>query len=185
MFGEILLESSAGRKRKRWPMATAFTVQTIIAAVVVVVPLLSTGVIPLSARPRIYTPVNTTPPEPVKTHTDSGSHSGPAGPARQLEVVLVSDSQNRINWGRRKTGTTDATEVRAGDPNIGRRDAMPDFGKTGGDSDVKLEVKRIVSTNSEAQIVNRVDPVYPRPAIASGVQGQVKLHAIIARNGKI
>jgi len=44
MFGETLLESSpAARKRKRWPMATAFTVESIIAAVIVIVPLLSTG----------------------------------------------------------------------------------------------------------------------------------------------
>ncbi len=34
MFAETLLESSpTARKRKRWPMATAFTVETIIAAV--------------------------------------------------------------------------------------------------------------------------------------------------------
>lgn len=185
MFGETLLESSTGRKGKRWPMATAFTVQTIVAAIVVIVPLLSTGVIPLSARVPVFTPVEAPPemakPKPVPNQT---SH-GPAGPARPLEVVLISDTRNRLNWGRPKIGTTDATEVRAGDPNIGRRDAMPDLGATGGGSDVKLEVKRIVSTNTEAQIISRVEPIYPRIAVASGVQGAVKLHAIIARNGRI
>jgi len=185
MFGETLLESSTGRRRKRWPMATAFTVQSLVAALVVIVPLLSTGVIPLSARVPIYTPVNVNKPEPIKPHPDSSSHSGPAGPARQTEVVLISDNQNRLNWGRAKIGTTDATQVKAGDPNIGRRDAIPDLGATGGGSDVKLEVKRIISTNSEAQIISRVEPIYPRIAVASGVQGAVKLHAIISRSGKI
>jgi periplasmic protein TonB len=185
MFAESLLESSTGRKRKRWPVATAFTVQTIIAAVVVIVPLLSTGVIPLSARmssPRV-TPVDPPPVERVKPRPDSSLHSGPA-PARQLEVVLVNDNKNRINWGRPKIGTSDVTEVRVGDPNVGRRDAIPDLG-TGNSADVKLEVKRIVSANTEAQLINRVDPVYPRPAVLAGIQGQVKLHAIIARNGRI
>jgi protein TonB len=33
--------------------------------------------------------------------------------------------------------------------------------------------------------VNRVEPVYPHLAAIAGIQGQVKLHAIIARNGSI
>ena len=60
MFGDTLLESSsAPRKGKRWPMATAFTAEAIIGGLLVVIPLLSTGVIPVSARVPIYTPVTT------------------------------------------------------------------------------------------------------------------------------
>lgn len=33
--------------------------------------------------------------------------------------------------------------------------------------------------------MNRVEPVYPRIAAISGIQGQVKLHAIIGRDGRI
>jgi protein TonB len=33
--------------------------------------------------------------------------------------------------------------------------------------------------------LDRVEPVYPHIAIVTGVQGQVKLHAIIARDGSI
>ena len=51
MFGDTLLESSsAPRKGKRWPMATAFTAEAIIGGLLVIIPLLSTGVIPVSAR---------------------------------------------------------------------------------------------------------------------------------------
>jgi protein TonB len=49
---------------------------------------------------------------------------------------------------------------------------------------VKPEGKRI-SVPSEAQLINRVEPVYPKIAIITGVQGQVKLHAIIARDGRV
>jgi protein TonB len=38
---------------------------------------------------------------------------------------------------------------------------------------------------TEAQLVNRVEPVYPHIAAVSNIQGQVKLHAIIARDGSI
>ncbi|HXO37328.1 MAG TPA: energy transducer TonB, partial [Candidatus Acidoferrum sp.] len=45
--------------------------------------------------------------------------------------------------------------------------------------------KRITSRLTEAQLVNRVEPVYPRMAVLTGIQGEVKLHAIIARDGRI
>ena len=38
---------------------------------------------------------------------------------------------------------------------------------------------------SEAQLVNRVEPVYPHVAVLTGIQGEVKLHAIIARDGRV
>jgi protein TonB len=188
MFAETLIESSAAaRKRKRWPMATAFTAQTIIAAVLIIVPLLSTGVIPLSARMQIVAPLKETPLERVKpVRTDSASHSGPAGTSRQVEVVLVSDNPNKILFGHEKGTTKDQNEAKPGDPNIGRRDGIPDLGDDGNGSNVTLVPTRVpISKLSEAQLVNRVEPVYPRIAVVTGVQGQVKLHAIIARDGKI
>ena len=48
-------------------------------------------------------------------------------------------------------------------------------------SNVKLGgPKRIISQLDEGQLLNRVEPVYPHIAAISGIQGQVKLHAIIA-----
>ena len=38
---------------------------------------------------------------------------------------------------------------------------------------------------SEGMLLNKVLPVYPRIAIPTGVQGDVKLHAIISRQGTI
>jgi protein TonB len=188
MFGETLLESSpTARKRKRWPMATAFTVETIIAAVVVIVPLLSTGVIPLSARVQ-PAPLRLVPVERVKPVTDTRTPNPgtTTAAARQAEVVLISDNPGRLTFGRATNTTTDPTQARPGDPNIGANDALPNFGSEGDGSNVKLQPKRIpVSEISPAQLMNRVEPVYPKLAIISGVQGEVKLHAIIARDGRI
>ncbi len=188
MFGETLLESSpAARKRKRWPMATAFTVETIIAAVVVIVPLLSTGVIPLSARvqPTPLTLVNVDRVKPVTDTRKPDPGTATAAP-RQAAVVLISDNPGRITFGRSRNPTTDPADPRIGDPTIGANDSLPNLGPGTGSSDVRLQPKRIpVSEISPAQLVNRVEPVYPKLAIISGVQGEVKLHAIIARDGRI
>jgi protein TonB len=55
-----------------------------------------------------------------------------------------------------------------------------------GNSNVKLDgPKRVRSQLSEGQLLNRVEPVYPHLAAISGIQGQVKLHAIIGRDGRI
>jgi protein TonB len=190
MFGDTLLESSpASRKGKRWPMATAFTVETIVAAVVVIVPLLSTGVIPVSARAPIYTPLKPVTVETVdRVRPDTTRRSGPATSApRSEEVVLVSNNPNAIPWGHGKLTTNDPEEAKP--PSYGNGPAnlptnLIDNGP--GKTDVQPGPTRYsVSHLSEAQLVNRVEPVYPHVAAIAGIQGQVKLHAIIARDGSI
>src|SRR5262245_13312701 len=98
MFAESLLESSpAARKHKRWPMATAFTVETIIATVIVVVPLLSTGVIPLSARVQLAAPLQETPIERKKqVRAESSPSSSPANSAPRQQVVSLDTSRGPI-----------------------------------------------------------------------------------------
>jgi protein TonB len=187
MFGDTLLESSSkGRRGKKWPMATAFTVEAIVAAVVVIVPLLSTGVIPVSARVPIYT-VKPVTVETEHIRTDTTPRSGPATSApRSDEVILVSNNPDAIPWGRNKTTTTDPTETKP--PGYGEGPAnLPKYlmGDGSAKTDVQLRPTRIVSHLSEAQLVNRVEPVYPHVAAIAGIQGQVKLHAIIARDGSI
>jgi periplasmic protein TonB len=189
MFGESLLESSpAARKGKRWPMATAFTLEMIVATVVVVVPLLSTGVIPLSARPPVFTPLGEIPRERVKPAPENRTtNGGPASASHTTEVVLVSDNPNAIHIGKHIPTTTDPTEARPGnldDTGKGLPDGLVDKGNGDNGPVVKPGQGRI-SVPSEAQLINRVEPVYPKIAVAAGVQGQVKLHAIIARDGRV
>jgi protein TonB len=186
MFGDTLLESSpAARKRKRWPMATAFTAETIVAAIVVIVPLLSTGVIPVSARAPIFTPLKQVRVQPIEPErTDPTRASGPATPA-QPTVVMVNDNPDAIHAGPRVATTNNPDEVTPYNPYVANNNLPGDLirGNDHG-SDVRPGAKRI-SVPSEAQLINRVEPIYPKPAILAGVQGQVKLHAIIARDGRI
>jgi protein TonB len=190
MFGDTLLESSsAPRKGKRWPMATtAFTAEAIIGGLLVIVPLLSTGVIPISARVPLYGPVK---PVMLETMERVPANRTPAtGPAtsapRSTAVVLVSNNPNAIYHGPAVDTTTDPTEVRPPGSMIGTSTRLSDFMTEGPVTpNVRLGPKRIVSQYAEAQLVNRVEPVYPHLAVVSGIQGQVKLHAIIARDGSI
>jgi periplasmic protein TonB len=188
MFGDTLLESSAAaRKRKRWPMATAFTAEIVVAAIIVLVPLLSTGVIPVSARVPIYTPHITVEPveRPVVDRTD---HSGPVTPASgPTRVILVNNTRDTIYAGPQARTTEDPNLATPGSdgprdtPNLFDSASKPNVRPGGSDSAKKV----VVSTLEEARLVYRVEPVYPGIALKAGVQGQVRLHAIIARNGTI
>jgi protein TonB len=175
------------RKSKRWPMATAFTLEIILAAILVTVPLLSTGVIPMPARAAIFAPPITEVPlervKPEPARTDA--RSGPAAPSRQA-VLLVNNNPSAIHYEERVAMTMNPDEARPG-PYVGNNDFPNELiGKDHGAA-VKPEPgpQRIVSNLSEGQLINRVEPAYPKPAALAGVQGEVKLHAIIARNGRI
>jgi protein TonB len=188
MFGDTLLESSSvAHKNKRWPMATAFTVEAIVTAIVVIVPLLSTGVIPISARPPIYTPIKSVPLEPAeRVRPDHTTATGPASTPRSNEVVLLSNNQNTIFLGHETETTENPELVKSGW--VGPKNNLPnDLTRVGnGKPNVKPgEPTRIISQLTEAQLLRRVEPIYPHIASVSGIQGQVKLHAIIARDGSI
>ena len=191
MFGDTLLESSsAPRKGKRWPMATAFTAEAIVGGLIVIIPLLSTGVIPVAARmscpilklhqPR-FEPV-------VRVRTDHTSASGPATLGQRTTAVFTfNDHQNTISNHpfvdpiNEPTDPSPPGNGNGTDKNLSR--LMPGGS---GNSNVKFDgPKRIISQLAEGQLVNRVEPIYPHIAAISGIQGQVKLHAIIARDGRI
>lgn len=190
MFRETLLESSpAARKRKRWPMAAAFTLEMIVASAIVIVPLLSTGVIPLSARAPVLIPLKEISLARVKPdHTPATTNRGPANPPQKpAEVVLVTNTRPLICLGPAVKTTTKPEEAHPGDPYRAVKDVPGELlpNGTGHGPGVKPGTTRPISVLSEAQLVNRVKPVYPKVAIAAGVQGQVKLHAIIARDGQV
>ncbi|HEV7674878.1 MAG TPA: energy transducer TonB [Candidatus Angelobacter sp.] len=190
MFGDTLLESSSTpHKGKRWPMATAFTAEAIIGGLLVLVPLLSTGVIPVSARVPIYIPIKPVtlePMEPVRT-ADTFASGPVRGMPEPTAVVLVSNNPDAIHYGRAVETTIDPAEVRSSESGIGMSTNLSDLVSDGrAKPNVKFAgPKRITSRLTEAQLVNRVEPVYPHIAVVSNIQGQVKLHAIIARDGSI
>jgi len=189
MFGDTLLESSSAlRKRKRWPMAAAFTAEVIVAGIMVMIPLLSTGVISLSARMSIPVPVQPVMIERAKP-VPTGHPLTDRVPSARPVVVLASNNPNAIYRNSQITTTTDPSEVTP--PGyvgpVGSRNVPTDLMDSGPSSAVSVKPgpKRVVSQLTEAQLLNRVEPVYPHIAALSGIQGQVRLHAIIARDGSI
>ncbi|HEY2394255.1 MAG TPA: energy transducer TonB [Candidatus Angelobacter sp.] len=188
MFGDTLLESSSAlRKRKRWPMAAAFTAEVIVAGIVVMIPLLSTGVISLSARMSLPIPVKPVMIDRVRPVPTGHPSTDPMLSARPI-VMLANNNKNSIYLGPPVTITTDWREVTPPgyDGPVGSHHIPSDLIGSGPSVvSEKPGSKRVISQLTEAQLVNRVEPVYPHIAALSGIQGQVRLHAIIARDGSI
>jgi protein TonB len=192
MFGDTLIESSsAPRKGKRWPMATAFTAELIVGGLLVIVPLLSTVAMPISARMScpLIKPVTRVNLERVeRVRTDHTSGSGPANPGpRTTAVFAFNNHQNTISDQPFIDPINEPTDPRPPGDGTETDKKLSDLTRNGtGGTDVKPGgPKRIISQLSEGQLVNRVEPVYPHIAAISGIQGQVKLHAIIGRDGRI
>jgi len=189
MFGDSLLQvSSSSRKNKRWSMATALIVELIVAGIAISIPLLTTGVLPMSARVPLYTPVKPVTIEAMKPIPVGQTRAnGAVAPASRAAIVMVSNNKNAIYIGPAVQIITDPAI--ATPPNVGANiKAIPEnLLPTGSSVNVKpgSGPTRVISQLEEAQLINRVEPVYPRIAVVSGVQGQVKLHAIIARDGTI
>jgi protein TonB len=186
MFGDTLLESSsASGKRKRWPMATAFTLELIAAGIVVLIPLFSTGVLSVSARVLpAFTPVKPMAIEPERpVRVDRSRADGLTTAASKAPVVLANNNKNEIYLGPPAETTADQKEVTP--PGFPSATRIPGDLINSGPSTASVRPERVISQLTEAQLLNRVEPAYPRIAVVSGVQGQVRLHAIIARDGTI
>lgn len=183
MFRDTLIESSStGRKRKRWPMIVAVTLEVLVGAALIALPLLSTGVIPVSAHISIIAPLGrTNATRPPEGHPSSGG-------VAMLHQVALDPTRPCFSCKHIDAPETDADEpqpVTIGSP-FGP--AVPDL-----DVHVSRDVpaqeqppKRVrVSVIEEGQLMNKVEPVYPHIALISGVKGDVRLHAIIAKDGTI
>ncbi len=188
MFRETLLDSSPRlQKRRRWPMAAAFSLQMVAAVLLIVMPMITTGVIPLSARTVVFTPTFQ-PHEPAQpdSRTPGTRVSGPAAATRL--VPIYNNGPNVIRYDPAGTNNTD---VPIPDTKIGgnRQVCLTCFGGEVGNGVLPQppeQTKRVpISRLSEALLVNKVVPAYPMVAQRSGVQGDVKLHAIISRDGSI
>ena len=185
MFGEALLESAPTlRRRKRWPIATAFTLELIVATVLVVLPLMSTGVIPLKATVIVPTP-QYTPLERSEPVHRSGGNTGVSIPVAR--VVPVSTSAP--TFGPVLKDTPEPTNEPFLNPEgsgPGKPSSGPDLGFKG--TPITLPPPRrppIISHTTEAMLLTKVVPEYPMIARISGLQGEVKLHAFVDRNGNI
>src|SRR5215469_40152 len=95
MFHETLLESAPlGRKHKRWPIAVAVTLEAIVCGALIALPLLSSGVIPVAARPRVFVPVDT---QPRDVHRPKETHPTGDGRGAVSHNEVVTLATNRIH----------------------------------------------------------------------------------------
>lgn len=186
MFRESLLDSSPMRRNgKRWPMATAFVLESIAATLIILIPLLSTGIIPVSARVPHVAPLQMVRVVQVRPHGDAIHSNAPHGPV--ISVVPVSNNSDVIHYSHSQSTTTSIVDPGLGDGST--RDGIPDLPACTNCLPIMqppIHEKPIsLSHLSEAQLVHRVEPVYPRMAVLANMQGEVKLHALIARDGTI
>jgi len=186
MFQGTLLESSpVARKRSRWPMATGFTLQMIIASTLIIVPLLSTGIIPLSSHTPILVPIYT--PAVNTPVVETGTRSVGTAFPRTAVVSVTGLHHSLITYGHAPDKNLPSGDLSI--PNVCVNcPSTPGIIPNGPvhvipPPPVQGPVK--VSHLSEGMLLNKVLPVYPRIAIPAGVQGDVKLHAIISKQGTI
>lgn len=185
MFRESLLDSSPNRRiQKRWPMAAAFGLEFVGAGLIIVIPLISTSVIPISARVPRDIPLQMVRVASAHARRPVG-RSGITHASADIRVVPVPENQNQINYGHSRTSVDRGIP----NPNFPAIEGPgPDLGPC---AECQPVVRRpvdkplAVSHLSEAQLIHRVEPVYPRIAVLTGIQGVVTLHAIIAKDGTI
>ncbi|HEY6351287.1 MAG TPA: energy transducer TonB [Candidatus Angelobacter sp.] len=184
MFGEALLESAPTlRRRNHWPMAAAFAVELIVASVLVLLPLISTGILPLRATVIVPTPPKYTRVETQEPIQHSGNRRGvSASVARVVPVSTI--GVTFID------PTTEFTRDSPGPPPLNP-------GGNGNPTGPDLNLKGptivpppprppvVISHTTEAMLLNKVVPEYPLIAKISGIQGDVKLHAFVAKDGTI
>lgn len=189
MFRDVLLESTPGmRKRSHWALATAFAVELAVGAVLVLLPLVSTGIIPLKATMIVPTPPQYTHLERREPVQASGRTGGVTVPVARVIPVSTSD---RIHnpFGKPTNDDQDngqpfinvcGNRCGNGDPN------GVDLGLRGTPiPPPPIRPPLVVSHTTEAMLVKKVVPEYPAIAKISGIQGDVRLHAFVAKDGTI
>jgi len=188
MFNENLVESSpALRRRRHWPTFAAFALQLAVAAALLVIPLFYVGVLPQNVR--LSPPITIMPVvHELVERAPSGGGGGVDLLPRPAVILLASNDSHSILLPHRTT----EDNASDGPPRIdGGGDSRLPIGLGDGPgpaSNARLddEKKRIRrSSLDEGLLVSKIVPEYPIIAKRTGVQGDVKLHAIIARDGTI
>ena len=184
MFRDTLLESSpAGRKGKRWPMAAAFTLEVAVAGLLIVLPLLSSGILPVSAHPPLIAPLSDM---RIATRDQAESHPRSGGPRYPVDrvVVVLGNTCSYTCFTNRKPSRNDADEAQPWEPSIGNAGPGPTFEVSHAQKPT-LAKPVPVSEISLGQLIHRVEPIYPKMAIITHIEGRVELHAIIAKDGSV
>ena len=169
-------------------MATAFITQLLVAGALLLLPLFSLGVIPLAQHIPMITPL-TAPPVVEASVLEPSEGGGGGTPFSAPEVALVSGG-GRSTLCLCLSKPDSEPDDPPGIPFKPSGNGWP-FGTGNGPGNgpgvrPEEEKKRPrISHIDEGLLTQKVTPVYPVIASRTGVQGDVKLYAIIARDGSI
>jgi protein TonB len=185
MFAETLLESGVARRPGRgWATTASFSLQIAVVGVLVVLPSLYPEIMSLHRATPVSVPIFSE-PLPEVAPRPLGQSSG-TDTARSIEVINVRDAELTYGPPKHETDVEPATPMPLG---IGGRSDLP-FNTLNPHIVVPIKPEPPtrplrVSTISEGNLIRRVQPTYPSPARAAGIQGQVTLTAIISKTGEI
>jgi len=187
MFRENLIESSpSARKRKRWPMSVAFALEVLVGLALIVIPLLSTGVIPVSAHVSIIAPLGR--PDAAQPPDRSRSSGG----VPLVRTLCLDTNRICVTCAKHVNDAGPTNDHDNGPPNIGSTNGLPGGLADSHNDHVVPEQEQPKGPDrirrsiiSEGELLRKVEPVYPRIALITGVKGDVRIHAIIAKDGTI
>jgi len=165
-------------------MVVAFTLELLLGGALVALPLLSSGVIPVSA----HTPTSLVLDRPPIVHPNRGNGpaNGPSSRFSEPEVVPLASGERTLCFLHCPQASDD------NDKEVG----PADFKSTSHELPTALACCSAssrpyrrgpipLSDLSPGSLIHRVEPVYPRIAELSHTYGVVRLHAIIATDGTI
>jgi protein TonB len=198
MFRETLLESAPfNQKRQRWPLATAFMLELLAGSAFVVLPLLTSGVIPVPVRTSYPIFV----PQPQIVHADASNRAAPGTGSQRISPrpIVTPTTSRSLCFLNCPNAPETSPEISLCLPNCPNApETSPEISPSGASvADLsnltscnpcgkpELQKRIILSDLAPGSLIHRVDPVYPRMAQLIHVQGVVKLHAIIATDGTI
>ena len=191
MFTESLLESSnVARKRsdKRWPMTLAFVLEMIAVSFLLLVPLVSTGVIPgarVLACP-VIAPVHSVEVEQRATSNSAGQQSTTAPTTRIVNVITNTNPLLRFGHSRPTAGPSiNPGDIQGEWSNLHIGDLMCGSDCTTIARPAEPPKRVRLSHLSEATLVRKIDPLYPHAAVLAHIFGAVQLHAFISKDGII
>ena len=194
MFSQsFVVESTTDHRRKRWVQASSFFVQTIILAILVMIPLWFTDVLPVQqlATFLVAPPPPPPPPPPAAptvkvakiTEVVNGQLRTPSKIPQKVQMIKEEQAPPSM------AGVIGGVEggVPGGQVNGVLGALLPTTHSSGAGVAAPPVPKRIrVSTGiSEGMLERKVEPVYPAIASRAHIQGTVQLRAIISKNGTI
>ncbi len=190
MFAETLHSSWPERARRGWTTLTSFGLQALIAAVLIVLPLLRPSGLP-SLR-QLSTPISLGSPQQVPAV--SGNPHPRFAPTHPAEIffrrpsALPTSAQPSVDEGPPQiegSGPYIPGAAQLGDsrglPNVLGGGTQPVVPVLPPPAVVRLQVSHV----SEGNLIRKVQPVYPALAHSARIQGVVVLQAVIGKQGNI